>query len=108
MVASRVVLGGANLHQNMAGHCRRLVNGSVVKKINRAVSDRLRGAGPRSISDQSAGQCRWILSRLDRSPDAAQENVERFDGYRDAWTIWEQIHTPVDGRAYFVLQASQD
>lgn len=34
-----------------------------------------------------------------------QENVERFTGYRDAWTIWEQFRTPVDGRAYFILQA---
>jgi hypothetical protein len=30
----------------------------------------------------------------------------RFTGYRDAWTIWEQIHTPVDKRAYFTLQAA--
>jgi hypothetical protein len=30
----------------------------------------------------------------------------RFTGYRDAWTIWELFHTPVDPRAYFALQAA--
>ena len=28
----------------------------------------------------------------------------RFTGYRDAWTIWEQFQSPVDKRAYLVLQ----
>jgi alpha-1,2-mannosyltransferase len=35
-----------------------------------------------------------------------QATAQRFTGYRDAWTIWEQIHTPVDTRAYFDLQAT--
>ena len=35
-----------------------------------------------------------------------QENVERFAGYRDAWTIWEQIRTPVDPHGYLLLQAA--
>lgn len=28
----------------------------------------------------------------------------RFPGYRDAWTIWEQFQSPVDKRAYLILQ----
>jgi hypothetical protein len=28
----------------------------------------------------------------------------RFPGYRDAWTIWEQFQSPVDRRAYLILQ----
>ncbi|HEV2969303.1 MAG TPA: glycosyltransferase family 87 protein [Pirellulales bacterium] len=28
----------------------------------------------------------------------------RFPGYRDAWTIWEQFESPVDKRAYLILQ----
>ena len=35
-----------------------------------------------------------------------QTTAERFTGYRDAWTIWEQIYSPVNKQAYFVLQAS--
>ncbi|HEY2761587.1 MAG TPA: glycosyltransferase family 87 protein [Pirellulales bacterium] len=35
-----------------------------------------------------------------------QENVERFTGYRDAWTIWEQIRAPVDPHGYLLLQAA--
>jgi hypothetical protein len=30
----------------------------------------------------------------------------RFSGYRDAWTIWEQFQSPVDKRAYLILQAA--
>jgi hypothetical protein len=35
-----------------------------------------------------------------------QATALRFTGYRDAWTIWELFHTPVDPRAYFALQAA--
>src|SRR5262245_57520453 len=42
----------------------------------------------------------WVARLTQR-----QANVERFTGYRDAWTIWEQIQ-PVNGRAYFVLEAT--
>jgi alpha-1,2-mannosyltransferase len=28
----------------------------------------------------------------------------RFPGYRDAWTIWEHFQSPVDKRAYLILQ----
>ncbi len=35
-----------------------------------------------------------------------EKTALRFTGYRDAWTIWEQIHSPVDKRAYFALQAT--
>ncbi len=30
----------------------------------------------------------------------------RFPGYRDAWTIWEQLGSPVDKHAYLILQAA--
>lgn len=30
----------------------------------------------------------------------------RFPGYRDAWTIWEQFQSPVDKRAYLIVQAT--
>jgi Glycosyltransferase family 87 len=30
----------------------------------------------------------------------------RFPGYRDAWTIWEQFQSPVDKRAYLILQVA--
>jgi len=35
-----------------------------------------------------------------------QATALRFTGYRDAWTIWEHIHAPVDPRAYLALQAT--
>ena len=38
--------------------------------------------------------------------DQRQSTALRFTGYRDAWTIWEQIRTPVDKHAYFALQAT--
>jgi hypothetical protein len=34
-----------------------------------------------------------------------QATLLRYPGYRDAWTIWEQFHSPVDQRAYAILQA---
>jgi alpha-1,2-mannosyltransferase len=43
----------------------------------------------------------WVNRLADR-----QVTADRFTGYRDAWTIWEQISTPVDPRAFFLLQAS--
>jgi hypothetical protein len=43
----------------------------------------------------------WMQCLADR-----EETAQRFTGYRDAWTIWEQIHSPVDKRAYFALQAT--
>jgi hypothetical protein len=30
----------------------------------------------------------------------------RFTGYRDAWTIWEQFQSPVNKRAYLMMQAA--
>jgi hypothetical protein len=35
-----------------------------------------------------------------------QATLLRYPGYRDAWTIWEQFSSPVDPRAYAVLQAA--
>jgi hypothetical protein len=35
-----------------------------------------------------------------------QSHHVRFPGLRDAWTVWEQIHSPVNPRAYAVLQAT--
>jgi hypothetical protein len=43
----------------------------------------------------------WSQRLIDR-----QATAQRFTGYRDAWTIWEQIHSPVDKRAYFILEAA--
>ena len=43
----------------------------------------------------------WSHRLIDR-----QATAQRFTGYRDAWTIWEQIHSPVDKQAYFILEAS--
>jgi hypothetical protein len=43
----------------------------------------------------------WINHLANR-----QITVDRFAGYRDAWTIWEQFSTPVDPRAFSLLQAS--
>ncbi len=37
---------------------------------------------------------------------ARQGTAMRFTGYRDAWTIWEQIHSPVSHHGYFWLQAT--
>jgi hypothetical protein len=34
-----------------------------------------------------------------------ESNQFRFSGYRDAWTIWEQFQSPVDKRAYLIMQA---
>jgi alpha-1,2-mannosyltransferase len=34
-----------------------------------------------------------------------QITVDRFTGYRDAWTIWEQFSSPVNKHAFFLLQA---
>jgi alpha-1,2-mannosyltransferase len=42
----------------------------------------------------------WMNRLADR-----QVTADRFTGYRDAWTIWEQISTPVNQRAFFLLQA---
>ncbi len=35
-----------------------------------------------------------------------QATLMRYPGYRDAWTIWEQFASPVNPRAYAVLQAA--
>ncbi len=35
-----------------------------------------------------------------------QATIMRYPGYRDAWTIWEQFASPVNPRAYAVLQAA--
>jgi hypothetical protein len=43
----------------------------------------------------------WTQRLIDR-----QATAQRFTGYRDAWTIWEQIHSPVDKQAYFVMTAA--
>ena len=37
---------------------------------------------------------------------ARQATADRFAGYRDAWTIWEQFHTPVNKQAYFASQVA--
>jgi hypothetical protein len=42
----------------------------------------------------------WTQRLIDR-----QATAQRFTGYRDAWTIWEQIYRPVDKQAYFILSA---
>ncbi len=51
---------------------------------------------PATVVAQYAG---WYHSLADR-----QTGGGRYAGYRDAWTIWEQIHRPVDARAYLVVQ----
>jgi len=43
----------------------------------------------------------WAQRLIDR-----QATAQRFAGYRDAWTIWEQVHRPVDKQAYFILSAA--
>ncbi len=35
-----------------------------------------------------------------------QTSVVRYAGYRDAWTIWEALSSPVNPRAYLALQAA--
>lgn len=52
---------------------------------------------PSIVVDQYAG---WYHCLADR-----QAGGGRYAGYRDAWTIWEQIHRPVNARAYLILQA---
>jgi hypothetical protein len=42
----------------------------------------------------------WLVCITSR-----QANAGRFTGYRDGWTIWEQFSSPVNPKAYFVLQA---
>ncbi len=42
----------------------------------------------------------WIDCLANRQADGG-----RFTGYRDGWTIWEQFASPVNAKAYFVLQA---
>jgi hypothetical protein len=34
-----------------------------------------------------------------------QANAGRFTGYRDGWTIWEQFSSPVNAKAYLIVQA---
>ncbi len=41
----------------------------------------------------------WYQSLSER-----QVHGSRYGGYRDAWTIWEQIRSPVDRQQYLVLQ----
>src|SRR5262249_40756845 len=43
----------------------------------------------------------WIQRLIER-----QATAQRFTGYRDAWTIWEQIHSPVDKQAFFMMEAA--
>jgi len=43
----------------------------------------------------------WSGRLIDR-----QATAQRFTGYRDAWTIWEQIHRRVDKQAYLILEAT--
>jgi hypothetical protein len=51
---------------------------------------------PSAVIGQYAG---WYHCLADR-----QTGGGRYTGYRDAWTIWEQVHRPVDARSYLVLQ----
>jgi hypothetical protein len=51
---------------------------------------------PSAVATQYAG---WYHCLADR-----QTGGGRYSGYRDAWTIWEQVHQPVDARAYLALQ----
>jgi alpha-1,2-mannosyltransferase len=37
--------------------------------------------------------------------ETRQATVQRFTGYRDGWTIWEQFQSPVNAHAYFIAQA---
>lgn len=53
---------------------------------------------PRRVADYYES---WSQRLIDR-----QANAQRFTGYRDAWTIWEQIHSPVHKGAYFVMEAA--
>jgi hypothetical protein len=51
---------------------------------------------PATVIGQYGG---WYHSLADR-----QTGGGRYAGYRDAWTIWEQIRHPVDARAYLAVQ----
>jgi hypothetical protein len=51
---------------------------------------------PATVVGQYSG---WYHCLADR-----QTGGGRYTGYRDAWTIWEQIHRPVNARAYLALQ----
>jgi len=51
---------------------------------------------PATVVGQYTG---WYHCLADR-----QTGGGRYPGYRDAWTIWEQVHRPVDARSYLALQ----
>ena len=51
---------------------------------------------PMEVVDQYSGWYHCLANR--------QTGGGRYTGYRDAWTIWEQIHQPVNARAYLMLQ----
>jgi len=51
---------------------------------------------PTEVVSQYSGWYHCLANR--------QTGGGRYTGYRDAWTIWEQIHQPVNARAYVALQ----
>lgn len=53
---------------------------------------------PAAVAERYASWYRCLAGR--------QTGGGRYPGYRDAWTIWEQIHPAVDARAYMMLQLS--
>jgi hypothetical protein len=53
---------------------------------------------PAAVVEQYAGFYRCLAER--------QMGGVRFAGYRDAWNIWEQVHRPVNARAYMMLQVA--
>ncbi len=53
---------------------------------------------PRAVAASYTGWYHCLTNR--------QVTQFRFPGYRDAWTIWEQFQSPVDKRAYLIVQAT--
>ncbi len=69
-----------------------------------AIGAAVLGAVPyltKSTADVAESYRQWSHCLTSRQGDDF-----RFPGYRDAWTLWEQIHSPVDKRAYAGLQLS--